>query len=265
MEQTSFVTLGDGTRLAYQIEGAADRPVLLLVNSIATDLHMWDDNMPEFTQHFRVLRYDLRGHGRSDVSLGAYSLDRLGRDVLELLDALDIGQAHVLGLSLGGWVAQWLAIHAPERVLHLVLANTAAHLGPARMHEEAIAQVLKAPDLADTAETFMRNWFPANWVDEARPVVERFRCGVERTPAAGLAGARAAVRDADLRRTIALITAPTLVIAGRDDTVTTLVHGQAIASTVPGARLCVLPTVHLSNIEQPQAFASTVIEFLRAA
>jgi 3-oxoadipate enol-lactonase len=265
MEQTSFVTLGDGTRLAYRLEGAADRPVLLLANSIATDLHMWDDNMPDLTRHFRVLRYDFRGHGLSDAPVGAYSLDRLGRDVLELMDALGIARAHVLGLSLGGYVAQWLAIHAPERVMHLVLANTAAYLGPARMHEEAIAQVLQAPSLAAAADTFVRNWFPAQWVDEARPVVERFRQGVERMSAVGLAGARAAVRDADLRRTIGLIAAPTLVIAGRNDGVTTLAHSEEIAAAVPGARLCVLPAVHLSNVEQPQAFASTVLEFLSAA
>ncbi len=264
MEQASFITLGDGTRLAYRLEGAADQPVLLLSNSIATDLHMWDDNMPELAQHFRVLRYDLRGHGRSDAPVGAYSMDRLGRDVLELLDALGIRQAHVLGISLGGLVGQWLAIHAPERVLRLVLSNTAAALGPAHIHEEAIAQALNAPDLKEAAEAFVRNWFPAGWVDEARPVVQRFRHGVERTPAVGLAGARAAVRDVDLRRTIALIAAPTLVIAGRNDRVTTLAHSQEIAATVPGARLCVLPAAHLPNIEQPEAFISAVIEFLTA-
>lgn len=264
MDTNSFITLGDGSRLAYRLDGAADLPVLLLSNSIATDMHMWDDNVPEFVRHFRVLRYDLRGHGYSDVFPGAYSLDRLGRDVLELIDALGIAQAHVLGLSLGGLVAQWLAIHAPGRVRRLVLANTAAYLGPAHIHDEAIAQVLSAPDLSGTAETFVRNWFPASWVDEARPVVERFRRGVERSAAAGLAGARAAVRDADLRRTIVLITAPTLVVAGRDDKVTTLAHGQEIAATVPGARLCVLPVVHLANVEEPQAFVSSVVEFLRA-
>lgn len=264
MEQTSLLTLGDGARLAYRFDGPADRPTLLLSNSIATDLHMWDDNVPDLARHFRVLRYDLRGHGRSDAPAGAYSLDRLGRDVLELLDALGIDRVHVLGLSLGGFVGQWLAIHASHRIARLVLANTAAYLGPAQMHDEAIAQVLGAPDSSATAETFVRNWFPARWVDDGLPVVERFRRGVERSSATGLAGARAAVRDADLRRTIKLITAPTLVIAGRDDTVTSLAHGQEIANTVPGARLSVLPTVHLSNVEQPTAFATTVIEFLKA-
>jgi 3-oxoadipate enol-lactonase len=167
-------------------------------------------------------------------------------------------------LSLGGYVAQWLAIHAPERVLRLVLANTAAHLGPPRMHDEAIAQVLNAPDLSATAEGFVRNWFPAQWVDEARPVVQRFRAEIERSSAVGLAGARAAVRDADLRRTIGLITAPTLVIAGEHDTVTSPAHSREIAAAIPGAKLLVMPTVHLSNVEQPQAFESAVIEFLGA-
>ena len=264
MEQISFITMGDGARMAYRLDGPVDRPVLLLANSIATDLHMWDDNVPDFARHFRVLRYDMRGHGRSDAPPGAYSMDRLGRDVIELLDGLGIAQVHMLGLSLGGFVAQWLGIHAPERVQRLVLANTAAQLGSAQMHQEAIAEVLSAPDLTKVAQGFVRNWFPTAWVDENRPIVERFRRGVERTSAVGLAGARAAVRDADLRRTIALIGAPTLVIAGRDDQVTTLAHSEEIAAKVPGARLHVLPAVHLSNIEQPQAFVSTVVDFLRA-
>src|SRR5262245_61323602 len=120
----SFITTGDGVRIAYRFDGAADKPVLLLSNSIATDLHMWDGEVPALAEHFRVLRYDLRGHGESDTPVGAYSLDRLGRDVVELLDALGLQRVHVLGLSLGGFIAQWLAIHVPERVDRLVLSNT---------------------------------------------------------------------------------------------------------------------------------------------
>jgi len=115
MSELNFVTVGDGTRIAYRFDGDAAKPVLMLSNSIGTTLHMWDGQVGELSRHFRVLRYDFRGHGGSSAPVGAYSLDRLGRDVIELLDALGLGRVHFLGLSLGGFVGQWLGIHAPER------------------------------------------------------------------------------------------------------------------------------------------------------
>lgn len=265
MNDVSFFTAGDGTRLAYRLDGPAGRPVLALSNSIGTTLAMWDGQIPALTRHFRVLRYDARGHGASDVPAGAYSLDRLGRDVVELLDALRVERAHFLGLSLGGIVGQWLGVHTPERLNKLVLSNTAAYLGPAPPWDDRIAAVLRAPDMKETAEIFLANWFPAPMMRAGGPAVDAFRAMLLATDRRGLAGAYAAVRDADLRRTVALIEAPTLVIAGRDDTVTSLAHGEQIAATVPGARLVILPAVHLPNVEHPEAFAATVLDFLAAA
>lgn len=262
---TSFVTTGDGVRLACRFDGAPDKPVLLLSNSIGTDLHMWDQQMPALAAHFCVLRYDARGHGASDVPAGPYSLDRLGRDVVELLDALALSRVHVLGLSLGGFVAQWLGIHAPERVERLVLSNTAAQLGPAAQWDRAIAEVLQAPDMQATAAMFVRNWFPSGMLEGSDPVVASFHRTLLATRREGVAGSWAAIRDADLRRTIALIDRPTLVIAGAHDTVTSVGHGEAIAATIPGARLRVLPTVHLPHIERPREFLEAVIGFLAPA
>jgi 3-oxoadipate enol-lactonase len=258
----SFVTIGDGVRIAYQFDGPADRPVLVLSNSIGTDLHMWDAQIASLTEHFRVLRYDARGHGASGAPVGWYSLDRLGRDVVELLDALNLERVDVLGLSLGGFVAQWLGIHVSERVNRLVLSNTAAYLGPATQWDHAIEKVLQAPDMRDTAEMFLRNWFPASMLQANHPVVEQFRRVLLATSRVGLAGSWAAVRDADLRRTISLISRPTLVIGGANDTVTSKRHAEEIAAAVPGARLLVLPTMHLSNIERPDEYLSAVIAFL---
>jgi 3-oxoadipate enol-lactonase len=258
---TTFTT-GDGLRMAYRIDGASDRPALILSNSIGTTLHMWDRQIPELARRYRVIRYDTRGHGASGVPPGAYSLDRLGLDVVELMDELHIQKAHFLGLSLGGYVGQWLGIHAPERIDRLVLANTASYLGPPARWDEAIRGVLRAPDMKDTAETFLRNWFPAKWPETNAPVVDEFRSMLLATDRHGLAGAWAVVRDSDLRRTIALISSPTLVIAGRYDTVTAAAHGEAIAATVPGARLVVLPAVHLSNVEYPDEFIEAVNDFL---
>src|SRR5260370_10397009 len=124
-----FITTGDGCRIAYRFDGPADKPVLLLSNSIGTDLSMWDPQIEALTKHFRVLRYDSRGHGASDVPAGPYSVDRLGRDVIELLDALKIGRVHFCGLSLGVIVRQLLGLDAPERIDRLILGNTSTYMG----------------------------------------------------------------------------------------------------------------------------------------
>ena len=265
MEERSFLTLGDGTRVAYRLDGQPDLPVLVLSNSIGTALEMWTNDTPEFAEHFRVLRYDMRGHGASDVPAGDYSLPRLGRDVVEMMDTLGIERAHFLGLSLGGFVGQWLGIHAPERIDRLVLSNTSPYLGPARQIDERIASVREPANLAETAETFLRNWFPQSMLNDREPAVEPFRRMLLAMNPHGIAASLAAVRDTDLRRTISLIERPTLVIAGRDDTVTAASHGELIAATIPGARLVVLPTVHLPNIERPREFRDSVMGFLLAA
>jgi 3-oxoadipate enol-lactonase len=256
-----FITTGDGCRIAYQFDGSADKPVLLLSNSIGTDLSMWDPQIEAFTQHFHVLRYDSRGHGASGVPVGPYSVDRLGRDVIELLDSLQIGRVHFLGLSLGGMVGQWLGIHAPERIDRLILSNTSAYLGPADQFDGRITSVLKA-DPSETAEMFLRNWFPSNLLRADGPMIAKIREVLLATDPQGFAGSYAAVRDMDLRRPIALISSPTLVIAGQYDTVTLASHSDLIATTVPGARLVTLPVVHLSNLELPDVFTRTTLEFL---
>jgi len=259
---TTTVTTGDGVRIAYRFDGGQDEPVLLLSNSIGTDLHMWDGQVPALTQHFRLLRYDARGHGASDAPTGPYSLDRLGRDALELLDALGLQRVHVLGLSLGGFVAQWLGIHAPEHIDRLVLSNTATHLGPPQQWDPLIAELLAAPDMRATAERFLQNWFPAHMLEGDDEIVEGFRRTLLATPRAGVAGSWAAVRDGDLRRTATLIRNPTLVIAGEHDTVTSAAHGKELAAAIPGARYTELPTVHLANVERPVEFVDAVVAFL---
>jgi len=259
----NFATVGDGARVAYRIDGDAEKPVLVLSNSIGTTLRMWDRQIADLSKQFCVLRYDFRGHGASSVPVGAYSLDRLGRDVIELLDGLGIERANFLGLSLGGFVGQWLGIHAPERINRLILCNTSSYLGPARQFDERIASVLRAPDMLETAEMFLGNWFPAQMLAAKAPVVEEFRAMLRATDRQGLAGLYAAVRDADLRRTIALISRPTLVIGGQYDTVTAVSHSELIAATVPGATLVVMPAVHLSNVEYPAEFMEAVLGFLR--
>ncbi|HEU0186060.1 MAG TPA: 3-oxoadipate enol-lactonase [Blastocatellia bacterium] len=264
MKDLSIFTTGDGCDIAYRFDGPADKPALVLSNSIGVTLNMWDPQIPELSRHFRVLRYDTRGHGASGVPPGPYSTDRLGRDVVELLDSLNITRAHFCGLSLGGMIGQWLGVHTPDRIDRLILCNTSSYLGPADQWDKRIASTLGAESLSETAEMFLRNWFPPHMLEADGPTVKRFRSMLLATDPRGFAGSYAAVRDMDMRRTVSLIRCPTLIIAGKYDTVTVLSHSELLASTVPGSRLIVLPAVHLSNIEYPEAFLGAVLEFLRS-
>jgi 3-oxoadipate enol-lactonase len=260
--ELQHVTVGDGCQLAYRVDGDPLRPVLILSNSIATDLRMWDGQIAEITKAFRVLRYDTRGHGGSDAPVGTYSLDRLGRDVIELMDALKIEIAHFCGLSLGGFVGQWLGYRAPERIDRLILSNTSPYLGPAPQWDELIARVLRDRNMAAIADMFIGNWFPQRLIREDPVTVHAFRRMILATPPEGLIGCFGVVRDADLRRTNKLIDRPTLVIGGTDDTVTLASHSEDIASVINGSRLVLLPGVHMLNIERQDAFLDAVMEWL---
>ncbi|QJP06368.1 3-oxoadipate enol-lactonase [Pseudomonas multiresinivorans] len=264
MSPLHYLTTRDNARIAYRLDGSAGLPLLVLSNSIGTDLHMWDGQIAALSEHFRVLRYDARGHGASSVPPGPYSLAQLGEDVIELLDALGVQRAHFLGLSLGGFVGQWLALNAPQRIERLVLANTSAWLGSQAQWDARIAEVLEAEDMRGTAATFLGNWFPATWLAQGRPEVEPFRATLLATNRHGLAGSFAAVQETDLRAALRDVRLPTLVIAGQFDTVTAASHGELIAEAIPGACLLRLPAVHLSNIEFPREFEGAVLDFLLA-
>lgn len=262
MSDTQYITAGDGCRLAYRFDGDDHHPVLILSNSIATDHHMWDGQVAELAKFFRVLRYDTRGHGGSDAPIGAYSLDRLGRDVVEMLDALEIETAHFCGLSLGGFIGQWLGHRAPERINRLILSNTSPYLGPAPQWDDLITRLLRDRDMAAMADMFISNWFPPHLIRDDPETVATFRRMILATPPEGLAGCFAVVRDADLRCTNGLIDKPTLVIGGTDDTVTLASHSEEIAKAIPGSRLILLPGVHMLNVEQQDAFLKAVQQWL---
>ena len=262
MTRLHYLTTRDSARIAYRLDGAPELPLVVLSNSIGTDLHMWDGQIAALIEHFRILRYDARGHGASSVPPGPYTLERLGEDVLELLDALQVRRAHFVGLSLGGIVGQWLAVNAAERIERLVLANTSAWFGPQDQWDARIADVLEADDMQGTTAMFLGNWFPASWLEPLRAEVEPFRATLLGSNRHGLAGSYAAVQETDLRRALSSIRVPTLVIAGQFDTVTAASHSELIAGAIAGARLLTLPAVHLSNVEFPREFDGAVLEFL---
>ena len=251
----------DGCPIHVAVEGPDGAPVLMLSNSLGTNLHMWDDQMPAFTRHFRVVRYDSRGHGQSGAPHGEYTIERLGRDALAVMDALGLEQVDWCGLSKGGMVGQWLGTNAPQRVGRLVLCNTAAHMAPADLWNQRIAAVT-ANGMAPLVESVVERWFTKAFREKAPQAVDRIRQMLLTTPPHGYAGCCAAVRDMDQRETIRSVTAPTLVIGGRQDPATPLAAAELIQKRIPGARLVVLEAAHLSNIEQPAEFTAAVLEFL---
>ena len=256
------VLTGDGCPIAYRWDGDPALPVLLLSNSIATDHRMWDNVIGDLSRTRCVLRYDARGHGGSGAPAGAYSLDRLGRDVVELLDRLEIEKVDFCGLSLGGMVGQWLGIHAGDRIDRLILSNTAPYLGPAQQWDALIDDLAGEADMSAMADMFLGNWFPAGFASTHPDIVGSLRETILATPPQGLAGCFAVVRDMDLRRTDTLIRNRALVLGGEFDTVTLPSHSREIAAAVENAELVMLPGVHLLNVERRDEFVSALSGFL---
>jgi len=231
--------------LAYVVDGPADAPVLLLGGSLGSTVEMWRLQVPVLSRSLRVVRFDHRGHGRSPVLPGPYTVDDLGHDVLALLDHLGVTRAHYAGLSLGGMLGMWLAAHAPDRVDRLALLCTGACLPPAQGWFDR-ASVVRAGGMAVVADAVVARWFTPGFADAAP-----FRQMLLDTGPEGYASCCEAIGALDLRPVLSRITAPTLVIAGADDPATPPALGQAIAAAIPGARFAVVAgAAHLANVER---------------
>lgn len=259
------VQLADG-QLNYLLQGPVDAPVLVLSNSLGTDLHMWDAQMPAFTEHFRVLRYDTRGHGQSLVTEGPYSIEQNGRDVLALLDALSIQQVSFCGLSMGGLIGQWLAINAPQRLSKVVVCNTAAKIGSPEIWNPRIETVLRdgAAAMAALRDGSVARWFTEDFAASNSAKVEPIVGMLAQTSPEGYAANCAAVRDADFREQLATIELPVLVVCGTHDAVTTPADGQFMTAKIAGAQLVEFHAAHLSNVEAGDLFSQRVLDFLLA-
>ena len=253
----------DGARIYYELEGRDDAPVLALSNSLGTTLDMWAPQMPALLQHFRVLRHDARGHGRSDVTPGPYTIAQLGGDVLALMDHLGIARAHFCGLSMGGMIGMWLGTHHAGRLDRMVLCNTAAKIGSPDTWNPRIAKV-EAEGMASVVDLVLERWFTAGFRQRSPQQVDVVRSMLLDTAPAGYNANCAAVRDMDQRNDIASITVPTLVIAGTHDGSTPAADGRAVADAIPGARYVELDAAHLSNWEQSEQFTQALLGFLTA-
>lgn len=249
--------------LDCQVEGQG--PWLILSHSLTTDRGMWDLQIPQLVGKFRVLRYDMRGHGRSAAPSGPYSFDELGGDVLGLMDALGIERASYVGLSIGGMIGQHLALRAPQRFERMVFANTTSRMPPegAALWDERLRLVGEL-GLEPMVQPTLERWFTETYRQAHPDVMEWIGAMIRHTPATGYIGCGRAIQSLDFTERLGGIRLPVLVIAGAEDPGTPPAAGATIAQAIPGARLEIIQGAsHLSCVEQPEAFNRLLLAFLQ--
>jgi 3-oxoadipate enol-lactonase len=249
-------------RLGYTISGDGAAPVVVLASSLATTRSMWQPQEAALAERFRVLRYDHRGHGESQVQASPYRIADLGQDVLDLLDDLGIERFSFVGLSLGGMTGMWIASEVPHRVHRLALLCTSAALEQSEAWHERAAMV-RAGGMSTIATTVVSRWFTPGFAAANPAVVERHLAGVLAMSIEGYVGCCLAIAEMDLRDRLAGIEAPTLAIAGRQDPAIPPPHSEAIVAAVSGARLELVDgAAHIANVEQPAVIERLLIDHL---
>ena len=255
------VKTDDGCIIHVEVEGPQAGPVLMLSNSLGTNLHMWDDQASAWSRHFRLVRYDRRGHGKSSAPKGPYPMERLGRDVLAVLGSLGIAKINWCGLSMGGMVGQWLGANAPERLGKIVLSNTACYYADPTNWLARIKAV-KEGGIAAVADTVIATWLTADFREREPQTTTNLKAMLLATPVQGYLACCEALSTLDQRELLPKIKSPTLIIAGRHDQATPIAAGELIRSRIPGASMTILDAAHISNVEQPHAFTEAVVGFL---
>ena len=250
----------DGTRIYWKLQGSDDKPALVLLNSIGTDMSVWDGCIDRLLPDFRILRLDTRGHGASDAPGGEYSLPEMARDVLAVMDSAGIERAHIAGLSLGGMVAMQMALDAPDRVDRLALVCTSATMDSIAW--QARIDAVRSGGMEAIAGLAMERFLSAGFsADHPRSAADVRRNLLSMEPM-GYAGAAAAIRDMELREKLGEIAAPSLVVSGTQDVATPREpHGKVLASAIPGAEESALECGHLAPIEVPAELAAKLRDF----
>lgn len=248
--------------LTASLDGPSGAPVLVLGNSLGTSRMVWDRQVAALGERFRLLRFELPGHGGSAAWPGPYSIAGLGAGVLALLDSADIERAGYCGISLGGMIGMWLAANAPDRIASLGLVCTSPYLPPADGWRTR-ANLVRADGLVAISAQSASRWFTAGFAEREPTVISSFIAELERTDPAGYAGCCLAIADMDLRAELGSIKAPTLVISGADDPATPPEHGAAIRAGIGGARQIVVEgAAHLANVSSPGEVTTALLDHL---
>lgn len=254
----------NGLLFHVRLEGPEDRPVLTLSHALATTLEMWEPQMPALARRYRVLRYDMRGHGRSDAPPPPYDIDQLADDVVGLWDALGIARSHVVGLSIGGKIGLSLALRHPQRLGGVVLCNSTSRIpaGSEAIWDQRIRQV-EAGGLETQVETTLQRWFTEAFRRDRPEVVARIAALIRATPPQGFIGASRAIQAFDATDRLAGIRTPLLLLPGEKDPGTPPALSETIHRLVPGAQWRqIAGASHLSNIERAEAVTEAILDFL---
>jgi 3-oxoadipate enol-lactonase len=256
----------NGIQINYELSGKKGTPVVVLSHSLASSLLMWNPQMDVLNPDFQVLRYDMRGHGHSEVSPDPYTMELLGEDVMGLLDALHMDQVHFVGLSIGGMIGQGLALNHPHRLKSLVLCDTAPVLPQEAqpLWQERIHNA-RSKGMEAQVEEIMERWFTPSFRQQGSPMLEIIRNQILDTPVLGYIGCAEAIRKLNYLNRLPEIKMPTLIMVGEEDPGTPVTASEAIHERISHSKLVVLPSArHLSNVEQAKPFNATLLEFLRS-
>ena len=252
-------------QINYELTGQKEAPVVMLSHSLASSMVMWNPQLDVLEAHFRVLRYDMRGHGDSEAPGGAYSLELLAEDAVALLDALDIDTVHFVGLSIGGMIGQGLGLNHGSRLRSLTLCDTSAIMPEMAQPilQERIAAA-RENGMADQVDGTLDRWFTPEYLKKNPPELEMIRQQIVATPLAGYIGCSEALKGLNYLDRLSQIILPTLIMVGEEDPGTPVEASEAIHERIAGSQLIILPAArHLSNIEQADAFNKALMDFLR--
>jgi len=247
----------------YEIDGPEGAPWVVFSNSLATDVSMWEPQVEALKSRFRILRYDQRGHGKTDAPAGRYTFNHLIGDALGLIDGLKIERPHWVGLSMGGATGLGIVERYPDRIDRLVVCDTGCASTPAsaKQWEERIAIIAK-DGVEALVEPTVRRWHPAQAVAANAPQIDKVRSMVRATPANGFMGCAAALADHDFRSAIATVTRPVLFLVGDQDGVNPPAMRELHAA-LPGSKFVEIAGAgHISNLDQPAAFTRAISDFL---
>lgn len=251
----------------YDLTGNRDAPVLVFANSLGTDMHLWDAQIPTFAARFRVVRYDMRGHGLTEPPAGvdAYTIDELAGDVLALADALEIERFHYCGLSIGGMVGQRLGARAPDRVRSLALCNTAMTVAVPQNYRDR-ADAVRKNGLAAIGDAVLERWFTPKFLAANPDIARGMRTMLTHNSVAGYVGCCLALAAMDLTADARRIACPTLVVAGAQDQATPPAAARAIVAAAKNIKLVDIPDcAHLSAVERPAELTAVLSEFFASA